>query len=240
VLYVYAKGNGGGFINLDVIMNGVSTTLVLPNQAPFPGSYAGWQVGIVWLHASQLNSVLLLTCISNAAQGLGGIQLVRVGDTSLSGTPYCFADGSTGVDCPCGNQGISGRSCANLLYPSGAQLTATGSSSVSSDTLVLQSTSMSGAQSWYLQSTGQTAQPLGYGLMCLSGAFVRVGQKAVMGGSSINPSGADLPLSVKGAIPPSGGTRYYQVSYRQANPPCVPLPVSNTNRTNGLEIVWTP
>jgi hypothetical protein len=76
--------------------------------------------------------------------------------------------------------------------------------------------------------------------LCVGGALLRVGQKSVVNGSSMNPSGVDFPLSVKGAIPPSGGTRYYQVSYRHANPVCFPTPVSNTNRTNGLTITWTP
>jgi hypothetical protein len=241
MLYAYPLGNGTGF----VISANMSPPLaqdgsgVLLQQTPFPGTYAGWQVVVLPVYASQSNATLFLT-YSSSAVGFSGIQLVRTGDAPWTGSMFCFADGSTSVECPCNNQGVSGHGCANLLYDAGAQLTATGTASVSADTVVLKATAMSGAQSWYFQSTEQAAQPWGYGLLCMSGALLRVGQKALVNGSSTNPSGTDFPLSVKGAIPPSGGTRHYQVSYRQANPPCTPAPTSNTNRTNGVTIVWTP
>jgi hypothetical protein len=153
---------------------------------------------------------------------------------------YCFGDAQSAVPCPCLNPGTPDHGCANLLYASGAQLAATGKSSVSADSLVLKATSMSGAHSWYFQATGQGLEPLGYGLLCQSGGLLRIGQKPLVSGSSTNPSGADPRLSVVGGIPPNGGTRYYQVSYRQANPICTPAPLTNINRTNGLAIVWTP
>ncbi len=174
----------------------------------------------------------------HSAAGGHGLAVVKSCQTT-GGFRYCFGDGS-GAACPCQNPGVADRGCGNIVFPQGAQLSATGSSRVSDDTLVLKSEGMSGAQSWYFQATGQDAVPFGRGILCIGGALLRVGQKSVVGGSSTNPSGVDLPLSVKGAIPPSGGTRYYQVSYRHANPVCTPAPVSNTNRTNGLAIVWTP
>ena len=69
---------------------------------------------------------------------------------------------------------------------------------------------------------------------------IRVGLKPVVGGTSMNPSGVDLPLSLKGGVPPVGGTRFYQTVYRQVMPACAPPPLSLTNRTNGFAIVWTP
>ncbi len=239
VMYVYAKANGGGVHFISVTFS-TSGNGALPQQTQFPGTYTGWQVEYFQLNVPQPNSTVTIRYESSSSQGLSGAQLVRVGDVPWTGSMYCFGDGSTQVECPCNNQGISGQGCANLIYPRGAQLSATGTSSVSADTVVLQASGMSGAQSWFFQSTEQTAQPWGYGLLCMSGSLLRVGQKALVNGSSTNPSATDLPLSVKGAIPPSGGTRHYQVSYRQANPPCTPPPTSNTNRTNGLTIVWTP
>jgi hypothetical protein len=172
-----------------------------------------------------------------SASSGGGLSVRR----SCLTTPhsYCFGDGSEAA-CPCDNPGHVGRGCANILYDEGAKLTATGTASVSSDSLLLTSTAMSGVQSWYFQATGHDAVPFGRGILCVSGALIRIGQKEVVGGSSTNPTPGDFPLSVKGAIPPSGGTRYYQVSYRHANPVCTPTPTSNTNRTNGVAIVWTP
>jgi hypothetical protein len=44
-------------------------------------------------------------------------------------------------------------------------------------------------------------------------------------------------VSVRGQLPTGGGTRTYQVWYRNAVAFCTP---SVFNLTNGLEIVWTP
>ncbi|MFN0244785.1 MAG: hypothetical protein ACKVWV_18010 [Planctomycetota bacterium] len=152
---------------------------------------------------------------------------------------YCFGDGS-GPACPCLNTGGNGNGCGNPAFPGGANLGATGAASVSGDTVLLTSTGMSGLSSLYFQGTGQAAIPFGYGINCLSGALIRVGLKTNVGGTSTNPSGIDLPLSVKGGVPPAGATRFYQTVYRQVMPACAPPPLSLTNRTNGLAIVWTP
>jgi hypothetical protein len=241
-LYLYQLADGSGHVSALVDVSpptGVDANILLSAQSPFPGTYSGWQVGITILHATQTNSFLSVTYSSGQGTGLSGMQLELFQPPSATGTTYCFGDGS-GATCPCFNDAITGRGCGNLLYPMGARLTASGTASVSSDTLVLSASSMSGAQSWYFQATAQAADPMGYGILCIGGSYIRIGQKGLVSGSSTNPSGVDFPLSLKGAIPPAGGTRYYQVSYRQANPPCSPPPTSNTNRTNGLEIVWTP
>lgn len=166
-----------------------------------------------------------------------------IGELSFPGNgtavAYCFGDG-TGATCPCANPGATGHGCANAAFASGALLAASGGASVSADTVVLSASSMSGASSLYFQGTSQGAVPFGYGINCLSGTLVRIGLKGVAGGSSMNPSGVDSPISVKGGVPLSGGTRHYQTVYRQVIPVCVPAPASLTNRTNGLTIVWTP
>jgi hypothetical protein len=241
-LYLYPIGGVHGTASAQVDVSppvGVDANASLTAQGAFPGTYSGWQVGIAVLHVAQPNSMLSFTFVSNSNAGLSGMQLERFEEPSATGTAYCFGDGS-GALCPCFNDGAFGRGCGNLLYPNGARLTASGTASVSADTLVLSASSMSGAQSWYFQATAQAADPLGYGILCVGGSLIRIGQKGLTNGSSMNPSGVDFPISLKGAIPPAGGTRHYQVSYRQANPPCSPPPTSNTNRTNGLTIVWTP
>jgi hypothetical protein len=239
--YLYPVGSGQGptSANIDVSPPvGPDDTVTVRAQAPFPGTYSGWQIGLTVLHVTQPNSTLFFTFFSNSDSGISGIQLERF-DPPTPGTPYCFGDGS-GATCPCANNGGASRGCGNLLYPAGARLTASGIASVTTDSLVLNASSMSGAQSWYFQATEQAAEPFGYGILCIGGTLIRIGQKGLVNGASSNPSGIDFPLSLKGAIPPSGGTRHYQVTYRQANPPCSPLPTSNTNRTNGLTIIWTP
>jgi hypothetical protein len=225
-----AKGTAG----VRVLTNNGSGAFVVSTEFQI-----GWSFGNMLL-ANVLGDSRPEVLARTSGSSGSGLTVAKSCQTT-GGSRYCFGDGLGAAACPCQNpSGELERGCANLLYLEGAQLSATGTSSVSSDTLVLKSTEMSGAQSWYFQATGQDAIPFGRGILCVSGALLRVGQKSVVGGSSINPSGTDLPLSIKGAIPPSGGTRYYQVSYRQANPVCTPAPTSNTNRTNGLAIVWTP
>lgn len=150
-------------------------------------------------------------------------------------TAFCFGDGSS-MPCPCGNSGAAGHGCANSISASGAALTASGTTSVSADNFVLSATSMSGNVSLYLQGTAQADLPLDDGKTCVGGSLVRVGLKSVTAGASTNPSGIDLPISVKGGVPINGGTRFYQVAYRNADPTfCQP---ATTNRTNGMIVVW--
>ncbi|MFN0241638.1 MAG: hypothetical protein ACKVWV_01985 [Planctomycetota bacterium] len=239
-VFAYPPGDGGGPMSVSAYLSpgGPQGGVTIPAQAPFPGSFDNWIVGVFDLHV-EANDTGLSLGYSASNRGFTGFQIVRFGEAPLAGTAYCFGDG-TGATCPCGNPGNAGRGCANLTDSRGALLAAIGTPSVLADTLTLMTTSMSGFQSWYFQGTAQDALPFGRGIQCLSGTIVRVGMKGLMGGASSNPSGVDLPISVKGAVPPAGGTRHYQVAYRQVNPPCTPTPISNTNRTNGVTIVWTP
>ncbi len=242
-LYVYTKGgsNSGVILNAALDPAGViegGGALELALVPAFPGSFAEWTYIETIVHVPSHDTTLSITYHGWELAGLSGMQLVQFEEASATGTAYCFGDGSSNV-CPCFNEGAWGRGCANLLHP-GARLVASGTASVSADSLVLSASSMTGAFSWYFQGTAQAADPWGYGILCVGGELLRVGQIAATNGASTNPSSGDLPMSVKGAIPPSGGTCHYQVAYRQANPPCAPPPMSNTNWTNGLTIVWTP
>ncbi len=83
----------------------------------------------------------------------------------------------------------------------------------------------------------ETVSIINGGMGCLGGTLLRIGTKTVAGTSAMNPSGSDLPISIKGAIPPSGGTRHDQVSCRTAANFCTP---ETTNRTSGVTIVSAP
>jgi hypothetical protein len=50
------------------------------------------------------------------------------------------------------------------------------------------------------------------------------------------PSGADPDISVLGAVPVGGATRYYQLVYRNTTGPCG----YGANATNGVSVVWVP
>ena len=76
------------------------------------------------------------------------------------------------------------------------------------------------------------------GLVCAGGApLIRLGSKSSgAGGTAVYPGAGDPLLSVRGQIPAIGGTRYYQVWYRNVNGPCG----THSNFTNGWTLVWVP
>lgn len=53
---------------------------------------------------------------------------------------------------------------------------------------------------------------------------------------SAYPLAGDLPLSVRGAIPAAGATRYDQAFYRNLAGPCN----ARSNRTNAVAVTWVP
>jgi hypothetical protein len=50
------------------------------------------------------------------------------------------------------------------------------------------------------------------------------------------PASGDVLISIRGAIPASGGTRAYQAWYRNNGGPCG----SGFNLTNGVQVTWVP
>jgi hypothetical protein len=151
---------------------------------------------------------------------------------------FCRGDGSQG-SCPCDNQGATGRGCSNSVHQIGGGLAASGSRSVSNDTLVLTADEMTGATCVFFQGDASMAPvPVDDGLGCVTGSIVRLASKPIASTVSTYPQAGDLPISVRGALPPSGGTRYYQAFYRNAvGAYCPP---ATSNRTNGVAVVWLP
>jgi hypothetical protein len=81
------------------------------------------------------------------------------------------------------------------------------------------------------------ATPFGAGLRCVSGAVLRISTKlagttAILGGPV-----EGMPISVAGSIPAGGGTRYYQVVFRDVPATCNG---STINFTNGWRVEWRP
>ncbi len=155
---------------------------------------------------------------------------------------FCAGDG-TGTACPCANTAPanSGRGCVNSTGV-GALLGSAGIASVSADTLVLNASGMPGTgTALYFQGTGQAAAGAGAvfgdGKRCASGTVIRLGTKTNAGGASSYPTGGDLAVSVRGAVPAAGGTRTYQTWYRNSAAFCTP---DGFNLTNGLSVAWIP
>jgi len=154
---------------------------------------------------------------------------------------FCFGDGS-GAACPCGNESpLGGQAGCLNSFGTGGMLTTTGVGSVSADTLLLQGTGMpTTAPVLYFQGTapaaGGAGVPFGDGLLCASGAVIRLGAKLNIGGASSFPIAGDS-LSVRGQVPAGGATRWYQGWYRNEAGFCTP---SRFNVTNGVRLTWTP
>jgi len=77
----------------------------------------------------------------------------------------------------------------------------------------------------------------GDGLRCAGGTVQRLATKPAAGGAAAYPGALDPPISVRGALPPSGGTRHYQAWYRNAADFCTP---STFNLSNGWTVDWLP
>jgi Tol biopolymer transport system component len=156
----------------------------------------------------------------------------------------CFGDGSQSA-CPCANNGLPGHGCENSSGTGGALLSATGTPSLSGDTLVL---SASGekptALSIVLQGSDfNNAVNYGDGLRCAGGTLRRLFVKTAVGGSIVVPQGVDPTISARSATlgdPISmGATRNYQVYYRDPDPSYCPSPQGGTyNITNSVSAVW--
>ncbi len=165
----------------------------------------------------------------------------------VAGTPYCFGDG-TGHTCPCdpGQIGSPGHGCANSSGE-GAILSATGAVSVTGDSLQLHIANMPSSASVLffqgtLQQNGGQGSFNGDGLLCAngtSGGLIRLGVHGAQPGTSSFGAGisGDPLISVRGAIPTVGGTRYYQAWYRDNTAFCT---TAAYNFSNGVAIVWAP
>jgi hypothetical protein len=152
---------------------------------------------------------------------------------------FCAGDGSAWA-CPCDNFSPpgSGAGCLNSLGH-GARLTASGTASLTADSLRLDAVQMANGASLYFQGTdrenGGLGVRLGDGLLCAGGTLTRILLKSNTAGASSYPGPLDLPLSSFAGLP--GAVRTYQVWYRNAAEFCTSKPF---NTTNGVSVTWTP
>jgi hypothetical protein len=155
------------------------------------------------------------------------------------GQPFCFGY-SQFTPCPCGNDSPTGSlsGCLSSLGV-GGKLIATGTASLSNDTVALIGRQMPNSSALYFQGTTQASGGFGTvfgdGLRCATGAVTRLGTNANANNTSQYPSPGQQPVHVKGTIG-TPGTRHYQVWYRNAAPFCGP---STFNLTNGWTLTWT-
>jgi hypothetical protein len=138
--------------------------------------------------------------------------------------------------------GVAGNGCASSVTTNGAHLAAMGSASVSADTLMLIGNNMPNGSALYFQGTSQLSggagAVFGDGLRCVGGTIVRIAPRTNVTGGSSYPSVGELPVSVRGSVPASGGTRDYQIWYRNADPTFCTS--STFNLSNGVRVDWQP
>jgi hypothetical protein len=151
-----------------------------------------------------------------------------------TGVAFCFGDGS-GTTCPCNNHGSAGQGCQNSTG-SGATLSASGSNSVSGDTVVLGVTgAVSGQPGLFFQGNNAVNAGLGNafgdGLRCAGNSTIRLQVGFVDGAGTTVTS---IGIASKGAVS-AGQTKRYQFGYRDpVFSPCL----NGFNLSNAVEIVW--
>jgi Tol biopolymer transport system component len=158
--------------------------------------------------------------------------------------PYAaFCTGTPGA-CPCANGGGPFAGCDNSASTGGGLLWATGTPSVSGDTIVLRLDGLPAHTTViFFQGTapvaGGNGVPYGDGLRCVGGTVIRLGVRMTTTGSSMfgYGVGSDPLVSVAGQIPSSGATRLYQAYYRDSAVFCTP---QTLNLSNGIMLPWMP
>jgi len=160
-----------------------------------------------------------------------------------AGAPFCTGAGP--APCPCANSSptLNREGCRHSVNGvNGGRLEATGSASLSADTVRLTALRLPAYTSaLFIQGTSQIAQgtgsAFGDGLRCAGGAIRRI---AIIPASSLGqavfPTPGGSTLSAQGAVG-SPGTRTYQTWYRNSAGFCTSAAF---NLTNGWEIPWTP
>jgi hypothetical protein len=143
--------------------------------------------------------------------------------------------------CPCGNFGAQGHGCANSVNVAGAQLTATGTASLTNDTMRLDASGMPATASClFFQGSdpmNSVGTPFGDGRKCVGGTIVRFPLKGCVNGAASFPEAGEPALSAAGYLPAIGGTRYYQAWYRDPAAYCTS---ATFNLSNAIEIDWLP
>ncbi len=223
-------------------------TTILVDGAAEPGLPASWSPSQPFQgfpvegqhfvrHHVNVTSVLDIEATWLGWREILGIQLVRLAGAPFRGT--CLGDGS-GSACPCDNLGGPGRGCATS-FGAGAMLGGSGTASVTNDSLVLTVDGVSNTAVSFFQGTQASAAgagvPFGDGLRCATGNVIRLGSKQALANVAHHPGPVDVPLSIRGAIPPFGGTRIYQVWFRNAASFCTS---ATFNWSSGLAVPWAP
>ncbi len=163
-----------------------------------------------------------------------------------------FGGGGAGMICPCGNNNDGSSTpllagCDNGTYASGASMSASGTASVSNDSVVFvgqQATNSTFGVFFQGDNQALPGSPLGTnpnGMLQVSGGITRFETVLTDGFGACDTSGYTQSISAQGGVS-AGDTKHYQLWYRNtaANAPCSGGAGSGSNSSNGYTITWMP
>ena len=192
----------------------------------------------IWIAAENLGLATTRSIPGVIGDDLDALDVLR---QRPPGTSFCLGDGS-GTPCPCLNNGAAGRGCGNSSNGLGAVLWASGTPSISFDSVRFSVSGMPNTATalLYQGTTPLVGIPFGDGLRCVGGNQIRLYIRLALCGNREFGYGVpgDLPLSVRGSIT-TPQTRYYQVWYRDPSLTFCSAPAT-FNLTNAYTITWVP
>jgi uncharacterized membrane protein len=161
-------------------------------------------------------------------------------------TSFCLPSEGGVIGCPCGNPPLlAGTGCDNSSHTGGAMLAASGTPSLSADTLVFTTSGEKPtALSIVLQGPTSlaTGAVFGQGVRCVGGSLKRLYTKSASGGSITAPGAGDPSVHVRSAALgdtiTAGTDRFYMVYYRDATVVGGCPAASTFNATQGGRVSW--
>ncbi len=229
---------------------GSQSTTALAGSSSAPSTQAGtltFPAGALHL-TTPINSTFAFNDPTSGASGTITVVGTLHADGATPMITLCDPGQGSVLACPCANPPAgTARGCDNSSTTGGAQLTAAGSPSLASDTLVFTTNGEKPtATSVVLQGTASsgTGTVFGQGVRCVAGTLKRLYLKAAVAGAISAPAAGDGSVSSRSAFLgdplAAGAVRWYAVYYRD---PTVlgGCPAANTfNVTQSGEIHWLP
>jgi len=240
-VYSTVSCDEGATFQPDVKLNNASFDPDLGAPSRFPGPPPTRRIGEYIGVAAGGGDLYAIWCGNN-----GGTHQ-SITDSILSAgslTPYCYGDDSLATACPCANFGEYGRGCMNSATLAGAKLVTSGAPSLD-NVILTASGERPTSLSIFIQGNADIPAGIVYGdgVRCAGGHLRRLYSKSATGGIVSAPGIAEPSIKTRSAtlgdVIPPGGTRFYQIYYRDNVAAFCPGPAGNVfNITNAFRIQW--
>jgi len=230
--------------NSEAITLGCGT--LAQGAAPEPGTGMGTQDRFRLENAAPLGDGCYW--FGGSPQGSFYLQLYSADVTlpgSATGSSFCEPALGGVPSCPCGNPPSGAqRGCNNSAASGGATLVASGSASISADTLHFAAAGEpAGTVTILLQGTsGLPAIQRSQGVSCIGGTLARLYVLPATGGGISVPGALDPSVSARSAalgdVLAAGSMRVYFAVYRDATVLGSCLPTQTLNCSNASAVLW--